>query len=32
MAIAVCATVTVLLDIFPQPLVDLADQAAQPPC
>ncbi|ORW43188.1 NADH-quinone oxidoreductase subunit N [Mycobacterium paraense] len=28
-AIAVCALVTVLLGIFPQPLLDLADQAAQ---
>jgi NADH-quinone oxidoreductase subunit N len=28
-AIAVCAAVTVLLGIFPQPLLDLADQAAQ---
>lgn len=29
LAIAVCAAVTVLLGIFPQPLLDLADQAAQ---
>ena len=28
-AIAVCAVVTVALGIFPQPLLDLADQAAQ---
>jgi NADH-quinone oxidoreductase subunit N len=28
-AIAVCAAVTVVLGIFPQPLLDLADQAAQ---
>jgi len=28
-AIAVCAFVTVLLGIFPQPLLDLADRAAQ---
>jgi NADH-quinone oxidoreductase subunit N len=28
-AIAVCAAVTVILGIFPQPLLDLADQAAQ---
>ncbi|HTX93901.1 MAG TPA: NADH-quinone oxidoreductase subunit NuoN [Mycobacterium sp.] len=28
-AIAVCAAVTVLLGIFPQPLLDLADHAAQ---
>jgi NADH-quinone oxidoreductase subunit N len=28
-AIAVCAAVTILLGIFPQPLLDLADQAAQ---
>jgi NADH-quinone oxidoreductase subunit N len=28
-AIAVCAAVTVALGIFPQPLLDLADQAAQ---
>jgi NADH-quinone oxidoreductase subunit N len=28
-AIAVCALVTVLLGIFPQPLLDVADQAAQ---
>lgn len=28
-AIAVCALATVLLGIFPQPLLDLADQAAQ---
>ncbi|HWT47310.1 MAG TPA: NADH-quinone oxidoreductase subunit NuoN [Mycobacterium sp.] len=28
-AIAVCAAVTVLLGIFPQPLLDLADRAAQ---
>jgi NADH-quinone oxidoreductase subunit N len=28
-AIAVCAAVTVFLGIFPQPLLDLADQAAQ---
>jgi NADH-quinone oxidoreductase subunit N len=28
-AIAVCAVVTVVLGIFPQPLLDLADQAAQ---
>jgi NADH-quinone oxidoreductase subunit N len=27
-AIAVCAAVTVALGIFPQPLLDLADQAA----
>jgi NADH-quinone oxidoreductase subunit N len=25
----VCAAVTVVLGIFPQPLLDLADQAAQ---
>jgi NADH-quinone oxidoreductase subunit N len=28
-AIAVCAVVTVVLGIFPQPLLDLADHAAQ---
>ncbi|EUA33649.1 putative nADH dehydrogenase subunit N [Mycobacterium xenopi 3993] len=28
-AIAVCAAVTVLLGIFPQPLLDLVDRAAQ---
>jgi NADH-quinone oxidoreductase subunit N len=28
-AIAVCAAVTVVLGIFPQPLLDLADHAAQ---
>lgn len=28
-AIAVCAAVTVALGVFPQPLLDLADQAAQ---
>jgi NADH-quinone oxidoreductase subunit N len=28
-AIAVCAVITVVLGIFPQPLLDLADQAAQ---
>ncbi|HUE35641.1 MAG TPA: hypothetical protein VMQ38_22900, partial [Mycobacterium sp.] len=29
LAIAVCAAVTVVLGIFPQPLLDLADHAAQ---
>jgi NADH-quinone oxidoreductase subunit N len=28
-AIAVCALVTVVLGIFPQPVLDLADHAAQ---
>jgi NADH-quinone oxidoreductase subunit N len=28
-AIALCAAVTVVLGIFPQPLLDLADHAAQ---
>jgi NADH-quinone oxidoreductase subunit N len=28
-AIAVCAAITVALGIFPQPLLDLADQAAE---
>jgi NADH-quinone oxidoreductase subunit N len=28
-AIAVCAAITVILGIFPQPLLELADHAAQ---